>query len=73
MIKIKKKNTQKDASQIKIAWYRQKNNINMREGKTKNEKKSNYFFFTFSFLYRKIYISLENIFGKSMLVYIVQL
>ena len=31
----------------------------------KEEEKSNNSFFTFTFLYRKIYILLENIFGKT--------
>ena len=39
-----KKNLKKDASHIKIAGHsnRQKKNIEKREKKTKNEKKSNY-------------------------------
>ena len=60
----------KDASHLKIPCCsnRQKKNIRKRERKTKNEnkpnKKNNYFF-TFTFLYRKVYILLENIFGKT--------
>ena len=34
----------------------------------KNEKKSNNSFFTFTFLYRKIYIFLDNIFGKTQFI-----
>ena len=45
-------------------------NIEKRERKTKNERKSNnsntiFFIFFYTFLYRKIYILLENIFGKT--------
>ena len=36
-----------------------------KEKKIKNEKNSNNRFFTFTFLYGKIYILLENIFGKT--------
>ena len=42
--------------------------IEKRERKTKNEKKSNNdnnFFFIFAFLYKKIYVLLENSFGKT--------
>ena len=46
---------------------RQKKNTEKAERKTKNEKysnNSNKYFSTFTFLCRKIYILLENIFGK---------
>ena len=42
--------------------------LEKRERKTKNGKTSNNnnkYFFTFTFLNRKIYILLENIFGKT--------
>ena len=43
--------------------------LKKEEEKMKNEKKSNdnhkYIFFTFTFLYRKIYILLENKFRKT--------
>ena len=41
------------------------NTLKERGKKAKNEKKSNKSFFNFTILYRKIYISLENIFGKT--------
>ena len=43
--------------------------LEKRERKTKNHKKSKnnkIFFFTFTFLNRKIYTLLENIFGKTL-------
>ena len=68
-LKTKKKYSQKFLSHIKIAWHskRQKESIEKKGRKTKNEKKPNNskkHFFTFTFLYRKIYILLKNIFGK---------
>ena len=42
--------------------------LKKRDRKTKNEKKSNNnnkYFFTYTFLCRKIYILLENIFAKT--------
>ena len=71
LLKNEKKNLlKKDVSQLKIAWYskRQRKSIEKRERKTKNENKSNNnnkYFFTLTFLYRKSYIFLENIFGKT--------
>ena len=67
---MKKNLLEKDASHLKISWHskRQRKNIEKRERKTKNEKNSNNsykYYFIFTFLYRKIYISLENIFGKT--------
>ena len=49
---------------------RQMMNIEKRERKAKNERKSNnsntiFFIFFYTFLYRKIYVLLENIFGKT--------
>ena len=49
---------------------RQAMNIEKRERKAKNERKSNnsntiFFIFFYTFLYRKIYVLLENIFGKT--------
>ena len=49
---------------------RQGMNIEKRERKAKNERKSNnsntiFFIFFNTFLYRKIYVLLENIFGKT--------
>ena len=49
---------------------RQRMNIEKRERKAKNERKSNnsntiFFIFFYTFLYRKIYVLLENIFGKT--------
>ena len=70
-LKTKKKSLlKKDVSQLKIAWYskRQRKSIEKRERKTKNENKSNNnnkYFLTLTFLYRKSYIFLENIFGKT--------
>ena len=45
-------------------------NIEKRERKAKNERKSNnsntiFFYIFYTFLYRKIYILLENIFGRT--------
>ena len=60
----------KDGSHVKIAWQLiiardRSKTFKKRERKTKNEKKSNKSFFTFTFLYRKIYILLENILRKT--------
>ena len=60
----------KDGSHLKIAWQLiiardRSKTFKKRERKTKNEKKSNKSFFTFTFLYRKIYILLENILRKT--------
>ena len=54
---------------LKIALHsnRHKKNNEKRERKKKNQKNSNNshkYFFTFTFLYGKVYILLENIFGK---------
>ena len=50
------------------SWHskREKQNIKKRERKTKNMKKSNNRFFTFTFLYRKIYILSENIYLENL-------
>ena len=51
-------NLKRDTSYLKIACKRQKKNIDTIEKKTKNEEKSNNnnkYFFTFTFLCRKIY------------------
>ena len=68
--KRKKIFSKKDASHLKIARHSkiQKQDTEKRKRKTKNEKKLNsskIYFFTFTFLYRKIYILLEKIFGKT--------
>ena len=70
LLKKEKKSSQKDASHQKIAWIskRQKKNIKKRERKTKNEKKSNNKNIFFTFLYKKIYFLLENIFGKTYFI-----
>ena len=70
LLKKGKKSPQKDASHQKIAWIskRQKKNIKKRERKTKNEKKSNNKNIFFTFLYKKIYFLLENIFGKTYFI-----
>ena len=69
-LKTKKKSSQKDTSLLKIDLYgkRQKKSIEKSERKTKNEKTSKNnkkHFYTFIFLYRKNYILLQNIFGKT--------
>ena len=63
----------KDGSHLKIAWQLiiardRSKTFKKRERKTKNEKKSNKSFFTFTFLYRKIYILLENILRKTQFI-----
>ena len=73
LLKNEKKNLKKDASHLEIVWHckRQKKNIEKRERKTKNEKKSNNnnkYFFTYTFLCRKIYMLLENISGKTCFI-----
>ena len=70
LLKKEKKSSQKDASHQKIAWIskRQKKNIKKSERKTKNEKKSNNKNIFFTFLYKKIYFLLENIFGKTYFI-----
>ena len=75
-LSLKTKKSQKWCSHLKIAWHskRQKKNIEKREKETNNEKKANNnkkSFFTFTFLYRKIYILLENIFGKTYIINLV--
>ena len=65
----------KDANHLKIAWHskRQKKNIEKGERKTKTEKKSNNStksFFNFTFSYKKTYILLQNIFGKTYLLHL---
>ena len=69
-LKMKKNLLEKDASHLRISCNskRQRKNIEKRERKTKNEKNSNNsykYYFIFTFLYRKIYILLENIFVKT--------
>ena len=59
LLKDERKNLKKNASELKIVWHskRHKKNIEKREIKTKTEKKlnnNNEYFFTFTFLYRKI-------------------
>ena len=55
LLKNEKKSSQKDTNHLKIAWHKQETeeNIEKRERKTKNEKKTinNNIFFTFTFLY----------------------
>ena len=68
-LKNEKNLLKEDASHLKLASHnkRQKKNIE-KESKTKIEKKSNNndeYSFTSTLLYRKIYILLENIFGKT--------
>ena len=64
------KKSQKRCKPPKKALHieRQEKNIEKRERKTKNERKSNSenkYFFPFTFLKGRIYILLENIFGKT--------
>ena len=73
--KTKKNLLTKDTSYLKIAWHskRQKKNIEKGERKTKTEKKSNNStksFFNFTFSYKKTYILLQNIFGKTYLLHL---
>ena len=68
-LKNEKNLLKEDASHLKLASLnkRQKKNIE-KESKTKTEKKSNNndeYSFTSTLLYGKIYILLENIFGKT--------
>ena len=63
----------KDANHLKIAWHgkRQKNTLKKEKRKKKNEKKSdnnNKYIFTWTFLYSKIYILLEKIFGETSFI-----
>ena len=72
-LKTKRNLLKKDVSRLKIAWNikRQNKNIKERERKTKNEKKPNNkksYIFSFTFLYGKIYILFENIFGKTSFI-----
>ena len=65
VLSLKTKANILDASHLKIAWHskRQKKSSEKRERKMKNEIKSNSssnYFLAFTFLYRKIYISLMN-------------
>ena len=76
--KKKKKIFKKDARHLKVAWYRkrQRKNIEKREREKKNKKKSNSnnkCLFTFTSLFWKIYILLENPFGITLylIIYIV--
>ena len=55
------------ATEVLFDITREKQNIEKREIKTENKKNSKKNDFTFRFLHRKIYILLENIFGKRSL------
>ena len=68
--KEKKALIKKDVSHLETASHSkiQKKNIEKRERKMKNKKKSinnDKYFFTVTLLYRKMYILLEHAFGKN--------